>query len=853
MFVSDAVAELLSCAPVELERTLSGLFHHDDQDVLAELTAPVVAESSGIARLRLRRGKSYLCTRCTFARTPAQGVEPAVVTIRLRAATSLVAPTADHALAATFNAMMENTDDYIYLKDRNHVVTGASRALRSTTGHQELVGKSDYDLFPVELADRYYALEKKVFASNLDVGQELHEIRRADGSPGWIDNRKYAIRDGQGQIVGLFAIARDITRHKGVEDALARLQAFTRELPGMVFELVRYEDGRYAFLYVSDACHESFGVTPEDVVRDPRALFGLVDRDDLKKIRASLDQDAQSLVAYSGEYRVRLPDGRVRHMFMRATPRSVSERAVHWTGFCTDITEALERRAAETDLRIAATAFEVHDAKWVTDGRGQILKVNSAFTSITGFAREDAVGKTSSILSSGMHGPTFYAAMWRSLADTGRWEGEIQNRRKNADIFPAWLSIAAVKGTDGAVSHYVGSLMDMTERRRLEEQLRQSQKLEAVGQLAGGIAHDFNNLLTLILSYTSLAIDELPAHLATVDDLREVKHASERAQMLTRQLLAFSRKQVLEVRTIDLNARVSSSVALLRRTVGDHIQIITSCAPELRLVRADPAQLDQVLMNLALNARDAMASGGTLRITTANVGLDGSFHDDKNGAPLHGDFVELTVADTGPGIPADIRDRIFEPFFTTKDKSKGTGLGLSMVHGIVNQSGGFIRVETELGAGTTFRVFLPCSEDGGSQQVPALEPLPAAPTQGRTILLVEDNLKVLKLTSRILQRAGYEVLTASGGEEALALAGSYSGTIHLLLTDIAMPGMNGVVLASRITSILPEIQVLFVSAHAESALGEQGLLDEKASFLSKPFSAAALTEKVRAVLALQRE
>jgi signal transduction histidine kinase/ActR/RegA family two-component response regulator len=384
---------------------------------------------------------------------------------------------------------------------------------------------------------------------------------------------------------------------------------------------------------------------------------------------------------------------------------------------------------------------------------------------------------------------------------------------------------------------------DVTARRQAEEQLQQSQKLEAIGRLAGGIAHDFNNLLSIIISYTDFAIEALRHSNPVRDDLLEVRKAAKRAAELTRQLLAFSRKQVLEPRVLDINEVVAGLEGMLRRLLGEDIEIVFRPAPGLGSVLADSGQIAQVLLNLAVNARDVMPAGGRLLLETANVTLDEAYAA-RRAAVEPGRYVLFSVSDTGCGMEPRVLERIFEPFFTTKEQGKGTGLGLSTVYGIVKQSGGNIWAYSEPGLGTTFKIYLP--RVAGPASAGSLPPQPATVISGtETVLLVEDEEAMRKLAERILLRAGYLVLAAADGEEALALAGDRSDRIHLLLTDVVMPRMSGKDLAGRLVAARPGLKVLYMSGYSGEMILHHGVLETDRRFIGKPFSAPELLRKVR--------
>ncbi len=413
-----------------------------------------------------------------------------------------------------------------------------------------------------------------------------------------------------------------------------------------------------------------------------------------------------------------------------------------------------------------------------------------------------------------------------------------------------WVTANAspVQNASGTTLYFLVYIRDMTERKTLEEQLRQAQKMEAVGQLAGGIAHDFNNLLTAIIGNAELLLREIEAEDSRRLDVLEINRAAHRAATLVRQLLAFSRKQVLQPRVVDLNAVVTDLSTMLRRVIGEHVELRLELEPELGKVLADPGQLEQVITNLAVNARDAMPSGGTLTIRTAGVGAVDAPGQNPEAMPLIGPLVELSVHDDGVGMDERTLARLFEPFFTTKELGRGTGLGLATVYGIVRQSGGHIRVNSRLHHGSTFTVYLPMVEGPGEH----FDELPGWVEQPRaagTVLVVEDELAVRRLASRVLRARGYRVLEASDGGEALRLVDRHGGPLDLVLTDIIMPGLSGPALVERLLPTMPDLNVLYITGYSEEAIRQHGLLPAGGELLEKPFTAHQLAERVREALA----
>jgi PAS domain S-box-containing protein len=481
------------------------------------------------------------------------------------------------------------------------------------------------------------------------------------------------------------------------------------------------------------------------------------------------------------------------------------------------------------------------------DSTGKILDANPAFLELLGHASPDEL--------IGQHIFGLYADndKWFDLADylrssepfkglTAEWK-----RKNNTTTVVRVSGRSVLNGGEGIIFELFAE--DVTERRALEQQLRQSQKMEAVGRLAGGIAHDFNNLLMVILGYSEFLLERLGAEPHLRGPAQEIAGAAERASSLTRQLLAFSRKQMLAPRIVNLNDVATENIKMLTRMIGEDIDLVMVPSPNLWPIRADAGQIDQVIMNLAVNARDAMPSGGKLTIETCNVTLDDEYA--RFHAPLRpGDYVMIAISDTGAGMDTDTQSHIFEPFFTTKG-TKGTGLGLSTVYGIVKQSGGYIWVYSEVGRGTTFKIYLPRVASIGE---PATAHV-AAPVEYRkvepgteTILLVEDEANLRYLARQYLEKQGYKVIEAADGAVAMQIAVAHEAMIHLLLTDVIMPGMNGRELAQRIAEIRPNVKILYMSGYTENVIGHNGMLDAGIRLLQKPFNLRDLKSKVREVL-----
>jgi len=485
----------------------------------------------------------------------------------------------------------------------------------------------------------------------------------------------------------------------------------------------------------------------------------------------------------------------------------------------------------------------------ITDCSGVIEYVNPAFELLTGYSREEAIGQTPRILKSKQHPPRFYREMWRSILAGDVYRGAILNRKKNGETFLAQKTITPLRDGEDRITHFISTDRDITEQRRLEAQLQQAQKMDAIGRLAGGVAHDFNNLLMVIGAYAELMLDSLAIEHPLRRNVAEIMKGVGRASDLTRQLLAFGRKQMQALRVLDLNAVIQDISRMLPRLIGEDIQLVVVLADDLGKVKADSVQIEQVVMNLAGNARDAMPHGGKLTIETANAHLDEVYLQRHSMVPA-GDYVLLAVSDTGQGIAPQHMAHIFEPFYTTKKPGKGTGLGLATVYGIVKQSGGFVWVYSELGMGTRFKIYLPRVRQG-SVKLPPLQPVEAPPQGCETLLLVEDEVAVRHSEREFLELNGYTVLEAENGEEALRVAQGHSGTIHLMITDVVMPHMGGAKLAERLKLERPHMRVLFVSGYAENTVLQHGAIDVLGRFLQKPFSLKSLARKIREVLRME--
>ncbi|HEY5282136.1 MAG TPA: ATP-binding protein, partial [Polyangia bacterium] len=525
-------------------------------------------------------------------------------------------------------------------------------------------------------------------------------------------------------------------------------------------------------------------------------------------------------------------------------------------GYTTDITERKRAETAivESEQKFAKAFRSSPGAVSLTaldDGR--YLDVNEEFLRTTGFARDEVIGRTTADLNVW---PTQEARQHfiEALAATGRLMGlECAFRMRSGEIRQCQISseVIELNGTKCCLNF----MLDFTDRKRaeaekakLESQLLQAEKMESVGRLAGGVAHDFNNMLGVILGHVEMAMEDMaPAEAPLRDNLEEIRKAAERSANLTRQLLAFARKQTVAPKVLDLNETVASMFKMLRRLVGEDINLVWLPGAKLYQVKVDPSQIDQILANLCVNARDAIGGVGKLTIETANSTFDDDYCA-THAEVVPGEYVKLAVADDGCGMDKATQERIFEPFFTTKGVSKGTGLGLATVYGIVKQNNGFINVTSETGKGARFEICLPRHLAAGTWPAQA-DLLPVPVVRGReTILVVEDEPAILDMTKKMLERLGYTVLPASTPGEAIRLAGAYTGVIHLLMTDVVMPEMNGRDLARNLLTSFPSLKRLFMSGYTADVIAHQGVLDEGVHFIQKPFSKKDLAARVSEAL-----
>ncbi len=725
-----------------------------------------------------------------------------------------------------------------------YVSAGAERLLGY--GVREWLEDADFWAARILPEDRESALTFYRAAALGKAGITDYRVTAADGRVVWLRDRVHAARGEDGRVRALRGVMVDITEFKQAELALVEsrsyLQALVSHLPVVLFVVAR--DGR--FVRSEGRGLEALGLKPGEVVG--QSVFELyADHPEIcEAIRRALSGERQLLTTSVGHlvyetryFPLRGPGGEVESVL----------------GTAMDITEHV--RATEEAHRalslLTATLDSTTDGILVVDASGRMVSFNQRFVEI--WRVPDAILRS-------RDDDQALAYVLDQLVEPDRFLAKVRELYAQPDA----ESFDVLEFKDGrTVERYslpqrlegrsvgrVWSFRDVTERRHAEEalrlseeELRQAQKMDAIGRLAGGVAHDFNNLLTAILGHGRMLMDRLPPDDPRHNSAAEIHRAAERAAQLTRQLLAFGRKQMLAFRVLDLDVVVAEIAPMLERLIGEDIELAVERCDHACRIRADRSQIEQVVLNLVINARDAMPQGGTLRLSTARVELDAD-HPDWIAGLRPGPHAILTVTDTGFGMDAETRERIFEPFFTTKERGKGIGLGLAMVYGIVAQSGGRIAVDSAPERGSRFRVYLPAAEGEVEGETPATEA--GIPRGDETILLVEDETAVRDLARRSLAECGYRVLEAASGDEAMDLARRHPDEIDLLVTDVVMPKMGGRELAERLTRLKPGARVLYISGYADDAVVQHGVLEAGLAFLQKPFAQDTLARRVRQVL-----
>ncbi len=743
---------------------------------------------------------------------------------------------------------LRSVSECVSITDMSDNILFVNEAFRKAYGYedQELIGRN---ISIVRSPNNPPEVTRQILPETLRGGWRGELLnKRKDGTEFLIYLSTSMVRDERQQPIFLVGIAADLTERKRVEEEIYRskqmLQLVLDNIPQRVF----WKDRDFRYI----GCNKAFA--SDASASHPREVIGRNDYELPWKENADLYRSDDRQVMETGSSKLAYEEPQVREggrpLWLRTNKVPLHDRQGQIIGVLGTYEDITEQRRAEQALRASEEKYrkffeEDLSGVYISTPDGSLLACNPTFLQIFGFNSLEEAMTTD--LASLYPARGDRQVFLRRLKENRKLERqEVEARSKDGKPIFLIESAFGVFDDRAELVEIKGYLFDNTVRKKLEEQFRQSQKMEAVGRLAGGIAHDFNNLLTCINGYSELLILKMDKNDPSRRFVQEIYAAGERAAKLTRQLLAFSRRQILQPEIVDFNSVVQGLEHMIRRLIGEDIDLCVVPARNLGQVRADPGQIEQVIMNLVVNARDAMPHGGHLIIQTADVELDEGFVLEHTGAKA-GKYVMLSVRDNGCGMSPEIRSHLFEPFFTTKELGKGTGLGLSTVYGIVKQSDGYIAVDSEEGVGTSFAIYLPRVE--GLPDSDGKKCATDAPPQGcETILLVEDEPSVLELAQSLLRRRGYHVISAHDGPTALKICDENTAPISLLITDVVMPKMGGQELAREIMARRPDIKVLFVSGYSEEAILNQGLLETGTAFLQKPFTADALPRIVREIL-----
>ncbi len=747
-----------------------------------------------------------------------------------------------------YRTLFDSANDAVFLHDLDGRILEVNSVASERLGYarDELASMNVTEIRDATEAAHYAAQMEKVRSQGRTVFETTH--RRRDGSTIPVEVSNHMIEDAGREVV--LSIARDVSERKRMEEELVGSEEHFRALIENSSDLVAVIDGAGIFEFQSPSSERILGYRPEELVG--RNVFDFTHPDDAGLSQGSFAElvRGERSLSQSTELRFLHKDGSWRVLEVKAHQLPGRTGEVSYVLNSRDVTE---RKQAEQVLSLTRFSLEkaADPVHWL-DPEGRILDANESSCRRYGYSREEMLGLSVFDLDPELP-RDIWPKRWEEIKKLGSITLERMHRTKEGELFPVEVTSNHIE--HGGREYDVVFLRDITERKRAEdvlrqseEQLRQAQKMEAVGQLAGGIAHDFNNVLTSIIGYSDLVLaSEECADSSLRDDVREIKAAAERASALTRQILAFSRRQALRPEVLSLNDVLESMERLLRRTLGEDIDLVSFLDLDLGLVEVDANQLGQVLVNLALNARDAMRMGGRLTLETANVELSQEDSRDLPGL-IPGRYVMLAVSDTGVGMDEGTRSHVFEPFFTTKEPGKGTGLGLATVYGVVKQSGGCVFVRSELGQGATFKVYLPRVEKPAKQRE-GIANSPDSVVGHETILVVEDEAAVRELVRRVLERLGYTVLTVGTGDGALIFLEETKAPVELLLTDVVLPGtLQGNELARAAGVLRPSLPVLYMSGYTRDTIVHSGRLDEGVNYLEKPFTADQLARRVREVL-----
>ncbi len=706
-------------------------------------------------------------------------------------------------------------------------------------------GKNLAEVFKIKHTDTQEAdlnPVETVLRTDTTSGWANHSILVAsDGTERHITSTAAPIRHENGDVSGVVLVFRDVTETYRTQQALRESEETYRRLfqdHAAVQMIMDPETG--SILDVNEAATQYYGWPRERLMQMNIQNINTLPPEDIRKAMQKIKD--QNRIHF--EFCHRRADGSIRDVEVFSSRIVTTGKEV----FHSIVHDIADRKRAEVEReRLLAAIEQAGEAVCITNLDGRIEYVNPAFESVTGYTCAEVIGKNPRILKSGAQNNEFYRNLWKTITSGKTWKGEFINCKRSGERYAEEATISPVCDASGRIIQFVAVKRDITEHQQLTAQLMQAQKMESVGRLAGGVAHDFNNMLTVILGHTEMLLAEAEPGLPLHADLSAIQDAAGKSARITRQLLAFARRQTIVPKILDLNHTIDGMLKMLRRLIGEDIELVWHPDSQLWPVRMDPSQIDQVLANLCVNARDSINGIGRITIETKNIELDRAL-DDTQSDFQPGEFAMLAVSDSGCGMNKETLTQIFEPFFTTKELGRGTGLGLSTVYGIVRQNKGFINVHSEPGKGTTFKIYIPREMKQEEIEVRENTLRDSEPHGSETLLLVEDESSILKLGKTALERLGYIVLAAETPRMAIQLAEKHAGTIQLLITDLIMPEMNGKELAKRLKIVRPDIKCLFMSGYTDTVIANHGVLEPGIHFLAKPFSIQELATKVRGAI-----
>ncbi|MEW5734299.1 MAG: transporter substrate-binding domain-containing protein [Thermodesulfobacteriota bacterium] len=758
-----------------------------------------------------------------------------------------------------YRLLADQTLDAIWTMDMDLVFTYVNPSVTRLTGHspEEWIGSRLQDHCDEENFHKMAGIAAEELAKGPSGSGVLFEaaLLKKNGDPVPVEISGRALFDESGQPVKFQGVTRDNTERKLAEKKLHeerdKFAKIVATAPGAICMFRRRPDGSTYFPYASPSIGDLFGFSPQELAQDASIMRARIHPDDLERVAGEVADSQRLLASWQSELRYRHPEKEEIWLETRFIPSREDDGSTVWSGFVLDITG---RKRAEEALRESEERYrsllQMAPVGIAVQQDGRIVFANPAGLRLLGAgSHEEIIGKPIEEI---IHPDWLQEAKARIqgllTGDAGLYSAESRYVRLDGRVIDVVVMASPLVFNGKPAVQVIAS--DITERKKAEQeqeelhaQLAQAQKIESVGRLAGGVAHDYNNMLSVIIGYAEMALEKTSPTDTLHKDLKEIIRAGTRSMEITRQLLAFARKQTVSPKELVLNEALEGMLNMLRNLIGEDLELLWVPGKDLWPVSMDPVQLDQILANLCVNARDAITSNGRITIETRNIRFDEAFCRENPGF-VPGDYVLLTVCDNGSGMDRETLDNIFEPFFTTKEQGKGTGLGLSTVYGIIKQNNGFIQVESEPGQGTTFKIYLPRHLAGGERHPEAGAAQPAVRGH-ETILLVEDEHSILRMAARMLEKLGYNVIPAATPGQAIRLAREHAGRIDLLMTDVVMPEMNGRELAKNLMSLYPGLKRLFMSGYTADVIAYHGVLDEGVNFIQKPFSMSNLAAKVR--------